>query len=118
MAVCWVVLSQGVQASCVGCLSVGGRRLGAWEAVAFGEPHVESALAVELFAGRPVNGAVATETSVDGACPSSVSAENALPWSRELYAPVSGSGTTTAGGNGSKPFHYPGIAMPSPSGGG
>lgn len=26
---------------------IGGRRLGAWEAVVFGEPHVENALAIE-----------------------------------------------------------------------
>jgi hypothetical protein len=27
------------------CHFIGGRRLGAWEAVVFGEPHVENALA-------------------------------------------------------------------------
>lgn len=44
---------------------VGGSRLGAWEAVVFGAPHVESALASVSAAGLPVVLPVATEAAVE-----------------------------------------------------
>ena len=43
---------------------IGGRRLGAWEAVVFGAPYVESALAMVQGAGLLAMRAIATETSV------------------------------------------------------
>jgi hypothetical protein len=53
------------QAEDVPSFFIGGRRLGAWEAVVFGSPYVESALAVVLRAGLLADGAMATETSVE-----------------------------------------------------
>jgi hypothetical protein len=43
---------------------IGGRRLGAWEAVVFGEPHVENALATENEVGLSILSSVVTEVSV------------------------------------------------------
>jgi hypothetical protein len=43
---------------------IGGRRLGAWEAVVFGEPHVENALATGNEAGLSTLNPVVTEASV------------------------------------------------------
>jgi hypothetical protein len=43
---------------------IGESRLGAWEAVVFGAPHVESALALAQGASLLAMRAIATETSV------------------------------------------------------
>jgi hypothetical protein len=61
-----VVLLEGVSLYASGRSTdfIGGRRLGAWEAVVFGEPHVESARAVLVRGGLlPLRGMV-SETSV------------------------------------------------------
>jgi hypothetical protein len=48
----------------VGIDFIGGRRLGAWEAVAFGEPYVESAQAMVIEDGLLSLRAMVSETSV------------------------------------------------------
>lgn len=55
---------RSAQAECGSHGVIGGRRLGAWEAVVFGALHVESALAVARKAGLLAERAMATETSV------------------------------------------------------
>jgi hypothetical protein len=91
---------------------IGGRRLGAWEAVVFGEPHVEDALAMVERDSLLSFEFMVLEASVTMLIRLVCVLITLHTSNGSVGLPSQGVGMITAGGCGTKPFHHSGIEMP------